>query len=112
MGGNEEALPGGVRAGSSDTERGSCHCGVDTREERDYGKSKPRWERVGARPTIMATGSRILYPSPQAPLQEWVALCKVTQGRHGGSRRRTSATLWPLRDATAGGLEHLCNLGR
>lgn len=28
--------------GSSDTETGSCHCGVDIREEKDCGKSKPR----------------------------------------------------------------------
>lgn len=33
----------GLEPGSSDIEKGSYHCGVDTREERDYGKSKPRF---------------------------------------------------------------------
>lgn len=32
----------GLEPGSSDIERRSCHCGVDTRELRDYRKSKPR----------------------------------------------------------------------
>lgn len=52
----------GLEPGKGDqTERGSCHCGVDTMEERDYGKSKPRCgfrEEVEARPKLVATKRR------------------------------------------------------